>query len=32
MEEQYLKALEKRQEWEAHWNECYDYALPQKSG
>ena len=28
----YLKALEKRQEWEAHWNECYDYALPQKSG
>ncbi len=28
----YLKALEKRSQWEDHWNECYEYALPQKNG
>ena len=28
----YQKAMEKRAEWENHWSECYDYALPQKSG
>ena len=28
----YLLAMEKRLEWEQDWNECYSYALPQKSG
>ncbi len=28
----YQKALEKRAVWESHWNECYEYALPQKYG
>lgn len=28
----YVRALEKRTPWEAHWEECYAYALPQKSG
>lgn len=28
----YTSAMEKRLEWEQDWNECYDYALPQKSG
>lgn len=30
--DRYLKAMEKRSLWENHWNECYEYALPQKSG
>ncbi|MEM9469623.1 MAG: portal protein [Pseudomonadota bacterium] len=28
--ERYQKALNKREEWESHWQECYDYALPQR--
>ena len=28
----YVLAMEKRLEWEQDWNECYNYALPQKSG
>lgn len=28
----YMSAMEKRLEWEQDWNECYNYALPQKSG
>ncbi len=28
----YKLAMEKRLEWEQDWNECYNYALPQKSG
>ena len=28
----YVSAMEKRLEWEQNWNECYNYALPQKSG
>ena len=30
--ERYKSAMEKRLEWEQDWNECYSYALPQKSG
>ncbi len=30
--DRYLKALEKRAVWESYWEECYEYALPQKSG
>ncbi len=30
--DRYLKALEKRALWESHWEECYEYALPQKKG
>ena len=30
--DRYLKALEKRAAWESYWEECYEYALPQKSG
>lgn len=30
--ERYVKALEKRAVWESYWDECYEYALPQKSG
>jgi len=26
----YTKAKERRSVWEAHWRECYDYALPQR--
>lgn len=26
------KAKEKRSVWESHWQECYDYALPHRSG
>ena len=26
------RAFERRAAWEAHWDECYAYALPQKSG
>ena len=25
-------ALSKRDNWESHWQECYDYALPQRGG
>jgi hypothetical protein len=28
----YKKVLEKRQVWESHWRECYDYALPRRDG
>ncbi|MDR2098732.1 MAG: head-tail connector protein [Rickettsiales bacterium] len=28
----YLRAMERRAPWESHWEECYAYALPQKSG
>jgi hypothetical protein len=27
----YISAMENRLEWEQDWNECYNYALPQKS-
>lgn len=30
--ERYIKALEKRSAWESYWEECYEYALPQKKG
>ncbi|MBD5398902.1 phage tail protein [bacterium] len=30
--ERYINALEKRAVWENYWEECYEYALPQKSG
>lgn len=26
----YQKASEKKQNWEEHWRECYEYALPQR--
>lgn len=29
--ERYRKAKEKRSQWETHWQECYDYALPQRA-
>ncbi|OAN54244.1 portal protein [Magnetospirillum moscoviense] len=28
----YRKAKERRSTWEAHWQECYDYALPLRDG
>jgi hypothetical protein len=28
----YEQAKARRQPWESHWQECYDYALPQRSG
>ncbi len=28
----YRRALSRRAEWESHWRECYDYALPQRGG
>ena len=28
----YRKAKERRHAWEAHWQECYDFALPQRGG
>jgi len=28
----YKRALEKRQTWESHWRECYDFALPRRDG
>ena len=28
--ERYRRAKERRQGWEAHWRECYEYALPQR--
>ncbi len=30
--EKYIVAMNKRSEWEQDWNECYNYALPHKSG
>ncbi len=30
--ERYQKAKERRGVWESHWQECYDFALPQRSG
>ena len=26
------RAKDRRQIWEDHWQECYDYALPQRDG
>jgi hypothetical protein len=28
----YKKSLERRQAWESHWRECYDFALPRRDG
>ena len=28
--ERYQKALARKQNWEPHWQECYEYALPQR--
>ncbi len=28
--ERYKKSLERRQAWESHWRECYDFALPRR--
>ncbi len=28
--ERYRKARDRRRPWEAHWQECYDYALPHR--
>ncbi len=30
--ERFRLAKERRAVWEAHWRECYDYALPQRDG
>jgi hypothetical protein len=30
--ERYENAKSKRSGWETHWQECYDYALPQRNG
>jgi len=30
--ERYKKSLERRQAWESHWRECYDFALPRRDG
>ena len=30
--ERYRQAKERRGVWESHWQECYDYALPQRDG
>ena len=30
--ERYRHAKERRGVWESHWQECYDYALPQRDG
>ncbi|MCI5061303.1 MAG: portal protein [Alphaproteobacteria bacterium] len=30
--ERYKTARDRRQNWESHWQECYDYALPQRGG
>lgn len=30
--ERYRHAKERRGVWESHWQECYDYALPQRGG
>lgn len=29
--ERHDRAKSCRQNWESHWNDCYDYALPQRS-
>ena len=28
----YRRAKERRRSWEAHWQECYDFSLPQRDG
>ncbi len=28
----YRRALDRRANWETHWRECYEFALPQRSG
>lgn len=28
--ERYQKALQRKQNWQCHWQECYEYALPQR--
>lgn len=28
--ERYHKALQRKQNWEGHWRECYEFALPQR--
>ena len=30
--ERFQKAKERRGVWESHWQECYDFALPHRSG
>ncbi len=30
--DRYAQAKNRRQNWESHWQDCYDYALPQRSG
>lgn len=30
--ERYSQAKNRRQNWESHWQDCYDYALPQRGG
>ncbi|MCW9035582.1 MAG: portal protein [Alphaproteobacteria bacterium] len=30
--EGYRRAVAKRETWESHWRECYDYVLPQRGG
>ena len=30
--ERYRRAKDRRTAWESHWQECYDYALPQRDG
>ena len=30
--ERYHKALDYKSGWEEHWNECYEYCLPQRQG
>lgn len=32
MLDRFRQAKEKRGVWESHWQECYDYALPHRSG
>jgi len=32
LSERYQSAKQKRFAWESHWQECYDFALPQKGG
>lgn len=30
--ERYAQAKNRRRNWESHWQDCYDYALPQRGG
>ncbi len=30
--DRFEKAKSRRQNWEGHWQDCYDYALPQRGG